>query len=132
MLRQMRIRQEAVEQMSDFNESTTEDLFPRLLRARQYIEANYREDFSNREVSRLVNLSEFHFTRLFKTAFGISPGQLHKRVRLTAARKMILYSTESITDISFEVGYESLSSFTNAFRTLFGKSPRELRTGNSA
>ena len=127
VLRFLRLKKEALEHLNVLKESTKTDLFERLTRARNLIETRFAENTVMRELAEGAAISEYHFMRLFREAFGISPGQYRKRVRLEAARSGILYSDKGITEISLDSGYSSLSSFIHAFRERFGCSPGALR-----
>lgn len=128
VLRLMRIRHQALERMAKHKHDTVADLLPRLLRARQYFDARYTHGFTTQDVADQVGLSEFHFARLFRTAFDISPRQHIIHLRLDAARRLLELPDKTVTEIAFEVGYGSLSSFIHAFSKRFGLSPAQYRT----
>jgi transcriptional regulator GlxA family with amidase domain len=71
--------------------------------------------------------SKFHFLRLFREAYGETPGRYLARVRLERARTLLETTDRRVTDICLDVGYESLSSFTIAFRNRFGTPPDRYR-----
>lgn len=108
-----------------------DDTFRRLCRGRDFLAAAYDSRVLLRQAAREACLSEFHFHRLFRAAFGETPHDFLTRLRLERARQM-LASERTVTEVCFEVGYESLGSFSTKFRTHFGRSPaqfqRELRT----
>jgi AraC family transcriptional regulator len=68
-----------------------------------------------------------HFTRVFHRLIGIPPGEFLFALRFQAARRLLLTTPLSVTDICFEVGYSSIGSFTSRFTQLVGLSPRLLR-----
>ncbi|GLV60679.1 hypothetical protein KDH_74980 [Dictyobacter sp. S3.2.2.5] len=72
-------------------------------------------------------LSPFHFNRVFRRLVGIPPGEYLAALRLQEARHLLLSTPLSVTDICFEVGYNSPGSFTTRFTQLVGFSPRLLR-----
>ena len=72
-------------------------------------------------------MSPFHFQRMFKSAFGISPMQFVQRRRLERARYLLTKTEEPVTSICLAVGFESLGSFSALFKRTFGVSPREIR-----
>ncbi|WP_420645295.1 helix-turn-helix domain-containing protein [Candidatus Leptofilum sp.] len=127
LLRMMRLRQQALAALTPRKQSTLDDLLPRLLQARQLVEARFLDDLQVVDVATAVSLSEFHFARLFKAAFGESLYQFIKRLRLDEARFRLLESDLSVTELSLQVGYSSLSSFIHAFRRRFGLSPSQYR-----
>ena len=72
-------------------------------------------------------LSPFHFNRLFLQAFGETPHEFVTRRRIEEAKRLLLAGNDRITDICFDVGYESLGSFSTRFHSLTGISPAAFR-----
>jgi AraC-like DNA-binding protein len=101
--------------------------FARLCRARDYLGDCYSERVTLENAAGKACLSRFHFNRLFARAFGETPHEFVTRRRIEEAKKMLLRDTESVTDICFAVGYESLGSFSTRFRSLTGLSPASFR-----
>jgi len=101
--------------------------FARLCRARDYLGARYRERVTLENAAREACLSPFHFNRLFTQAFGETPHEFVTRVRIDAAKRLLLSENDSVTEICLEVGYESLGSFSSRFRSLTGLSPTAFR-----
>lgn len=128
ILNLIRLRQDALINLSGRRQSTLSDLIPRLLQARQYIEAHVFEPIKTRHVANYVGLSEFHFGRLFKSAFDVTTYQYLLRLRLDKARLLLEASELTVTTIAMRVGYDSLSAFIHAFRRRFGMSPTEYRS----
>ena len=127
LIRLLRLRQQALVALAPRKQSTVADLLPRLLQARQLVEARFLDDLQVSDVATAVSLSEFHFSRLFKAAFGESLYQFVKRLRLDEARRRLLDEAVGVTELSLAVGYSSLSSFIHAFRRRFGLSPAQYR-----
>lgn len=127
VMRLMRLRHQALLRLAQHKDSTTADLLSRLLQARQFIEASYTERFKTRDVADYVALSEFHFARLFKTAFDITVRQYVIRLRLDKARHLLEQPQSTVTGVALEAGYGSLSSFIHAFTERFGASPAQYR-----
>ena len=71
--------------------------------------------------------SPFHFTRLFGTSVGISPGQVLTALRIDAAKRLLLGGDDAVIDVATAVGFDSLSSFTRRFRELVAVPPARLR-----
>jgi AraC-like DNA-binding protein len=101
--------------------------FARLCRARDYLGDCYSERVTLENAARQACLSRFHFNRLFARAFGETPHEFVTRRRIEEAKKMLLRERESVTEICFAVGYESLGSFSTRFRSLTGLSPASFR-----
>ena len=85
------------------------------------------EPISLRDMSRVAYLSTFHFNRVFHQITGLPPAKFISAMRLEEAKRLLLNTNRSITDISFEVGYTSLSTFTRRFTQRVGLGPREFR-----
>ncbi|MCB8932874.1 MAG: AraC family transcriptional regulator [Fimbriimonadaceae bacterium] len=123
----MRIRHEAMLRLARHRGSTLEELLPRLMLARQMVEARFASAFTTRAVADELGLSEFHFARLFRAAFDTPLRQFVIGLRLDAARRLLESSKGSVLEIALEVGYSSPSSFTHAFRRRFGVPPGAYR-----
>ena len=85
------------------------------------------EPISLRDMSRVAYLSTFHFNRVFHQITGLPPAQFISAMRLDEAKRLLLNTNLSITDICFEIGYNSLSTFTRRFTQRVGLGPREFR-----
>lgn len=96
-------------------------------RAISCIWERYDEQLSLTDISRSAILSRFHFSRVFKEATGVSPVRFLSAVRIYQAKRMLLNTDMTVTDISFAVGYNSLGSFTNHFTASVGVSPGRFR-----
>lgn len=72
-------------------------------------------------------LSPSHFHRVFCRLIGVPPGEFLAALRFQTARRLLLTTSLSVTDICFEVGYTSTGSFTTRFTQSVGLSPRLLR-----
>jgi AraC-like DNA-binding protein len=101
--------------------------FARLLRARDYLGACYRDRVPLETAAREACLSPFHFNRVFARAFGETPHEFVTRMRIDEAKKLLLAENQSVTDICLDVGYQSLGSFSTRFRSLTGLSPATFR-----
>jgi len=79
------------------------------------------------EFAAIAQLSPFHFNRVFKSMIGIPPSVFLASIRLQQAKKLLLTTELSITDICFDVGYRSLGTFTSRFSQFVGVAPTRLR-----
>ncbi len=85
------------------------------------------EQLSLDEMAEIALMSPYHFNRVFRRTTGIPPSQFLSALRLEAAKRLLLTTERSVTDICFEVGYNSLGTFTTRFTQLVGLSPSQLR-----
>lgn len=85
------------------------------------------EPLTMNEMAEIAYMSPFHFNRVFHQVTGLPPKQFLYAMRLESAKRLLLTTKKSITEICFEVGYNSLGTFTSRFTELVGLSPRELR-----
>jgi AraC-like DNA-binding protein len=80
-----------------------------------------------RDLADIAAFSPFHFDRLFRRLTGLPPGRFLTMVRMEAARRLLLTTQHSVTDVCLDVGYSSIGSFTYQFTELLGLSPSRLR-----
>jgi AraC-like DNA-binding protein len=78
-------------------------------------------------LAEIAGFSPFHFARLFRHATGIPPGKFQAALRLERAKRLLLTTDLSVTEICFAVGYDSLGTFTTRFTELVGVPPGRLR-----
>ena len=95
-----------------------------LLRAKDLVDARYREPLDVRALARAAKLSPAHFSREFRRAFGETPHQYLLTRRLERAASLLRNTDRSVADICFTVGLSSVGSFTTSFGRMFGMSPR--------
>jgi len=110
---------------------TRADLYECLARARAHLDHQFREPICLPELAAIAGVSPFHFQRLFKEFFGVSPNERQRSLRLLEARRLI-EGGMGVTEACFEVGFQSPSSFTRFFKREFGVSPVSLRASNFA
>lgn len=104
-----------------------DDAFRRLCRARDMLCADDERAPSIREVARASGISPFHFIRQFDAVFGATPHQLRIRSRLDRAKLLLALGEHSVTEVCFEVGFESLGSFSGLFTRRVGETPSAYR-----
>jgi AraC family transcriptional regulator len=85
------------------------------------------EPLSLEDMADIALLSPYHFSRIFHRVIGIPPGEFLTALRLEEAKRLLLTTSLSVTDVCFELGYTSLGSFTTRFTQLVGVPPRLLR-----
>ncbi len=95
--------------------------------ALQYIHNNYAADISLAGVSKTVNLSRYHFSRIFKETTGLTYQSYLNRLRIEQAKKMLDDEALSVTDAGYAVGYTDLTHFERIFKKIVGSSPSQYR-----
>jgi transcriptional regulator GlxA family with amidase domain len=108
------------------------ELLRRLLRAKDRMDAASHEEWPVRRLARVSGVSEAHFARSFKDAFGLPPHRYLLTRRIERAKALLRDTDLSITEIAFQTGWGSLGTFGRTFRDVTGESPRELRAREKA
>ena len=102
----------------------------RILRVMLYIQNNLYEPLSLDELAEVACFSPYHFHRIFRGIVGETVAEHIRRLRLERAAVMLQYSKRSVTDLAFEAGYETVESFTRAFKIKFGINPSMYKKTN--
>lgn len=116
-----------VETMPAARPSTREELYRRLHRARDYMEAGLRSPLTLTQIAQEACFSPHHFLRLFKQTFRETPHQYLTRRRIEQARQLLANTDMTVTDLCYTLGFESLGSFSWLFRRHVGVSPEGFR-----
>jgi AraC-like DNA-binding protein len=103
------------------------DLLRRLLRAKDRMDAASHEAWPVRRLARISGVSEAHFARSFKQAFGVPPHRYLLTRRIERAMALLRDTELPVTDIAFQTGWESLGTFGRTFRDVTGESPGAVR-----
>ena len=105
---------------------------PLITRAKRYIEEKQGEDLSLGEVAKAVNTSTFYFCKMFKKATGLHFTEYVSRVRIEKAKNLLLNPNLRVSEVAFEIGFQSLTHFNRVFKKIVGQSPTEYREQISA
>jgi AraC-like DNA-binding protein len=108
----------------------TEDLNRRLLRARDAMDRAYAEPLDVPAVAAVAHVSEAHFIRTFRAAFGETPHRYLQRRRVERSMFLLRETDRSVTDICFDVGFNSLGTFSRLFHEIIGETPSSYRAAN--
>jgi AraC-like DNA-binding protein/ligand-binding sensor protein len=101
---------------------------PVIARARNYIHEHQTEELSLGQVAKAVNMSSFYFCKMFKKVTGINFTDYVARVRIEKSKNLLLNPNLRVSEIAFEVGFQSLTHFNRVFKKLIGQSPTEYRS----
>jgi AraC-like DNA-binding protein len=100
---------------------------PAITRAKQFIQENQSEDLSLGQVAKAVNTSTFYFCKMFKKATGLNFTDYVSRLRIEKAKNLLLNRNLRVSEIAYEVGFQSLTHFNRVFKKIMGQSPTEYR-----
>ena len=95
--------------------------------ARNYIDANVREDITLEQLSAIAFVSKQHLMRQFKKYMGYSPIQYQKRKRITLSFYNLMHRRDSIAKIASFVGFKSAYAYIKFFKDVTGYTPKEFR-----
>lgn len=108
------------------------ELLRRLLRAKDRIDAASHEEWPVARLARLSGVSEAHFARSFKAAFGVPPHRYLLSRRIERAKALLRDTDLPIGDIALMTGWRSLGTFGRTFRDVTGEPPGDLRAREQA
>lgn len=101
---------------------------PVITKAKQYIEEHHTEDLTLGQVAQAAHTSVFYFCKLFKKVTGINFTEYVSRVRTEKAKNLMLNPNLRVSEIAYEVGFQSLTHFNRVFKKIVGESPTEYRS----
>jgi AraC-like DNA-binding protein/ligand-binding sensor protein len=101
---------------------------PLVQKARAYIDKHKMEPLSLSAVATAAGASVFHFCKVFRKATGLKFTDYVARVRLEDARAQLLNPNRRISEIAYDVGFQSLTQFNRMFKRVFGQSPTKFRS----
>lgn len=103
--------------------STKKELFRRLEIAKEYIDQHFSRKLEIEEISRVAAVSEYHFFRSFKQAYGISPYQYILKKRLQKAANLLHQSRCSVTETAYLTGFSDIHAFSKCFKKEYKVAP---------
>jgi len=103
---------------------------PRIVkRAKDYIHKNYSTPVNLESLAKAISVSPAHLSRVFKDATGSGYLEYLNRYRIEQSKILLKKKEMRISEIAFEVGFQSLAPFNKAFRNCTGKTPKDFRSG---
>jgi len=100
---------------------------PVIAKAKEYIREHHTEDLSLGQVAAAVHTSVFYFCKLFRKITGTTFTVFVSRTRVERAKNLLLNPNLRISEIAYEVGFQSLTHFNRVFKNIIGESPTEYR-----
>ncbi len=112
--------------LPSIKKSTRRELFQRLLWAKAHIHSCFTEKLSLKELASVACLSEYHFLRSFRNAFGQTPNQYITQLRLKKAHALLSSGHYSVSEAAATCGYHDLQYFSKTFKKLFMVPPSSI------
>ena len=110
-----------------YRADTLEDYHRDVLRAIEVMHARLREPLTVNDLADAAIMSRFHFLRVFSHVTGVTPARFLRLLRLQEAKRLLVESTLSVTEVSLAVGYNSLGTFVTVFTEAVGYTPLRFR-----
>lgn len=104
---------------------------PLIRRARAYILANLADPIDLPKVAQVVHVSTFYFCKMFKKATRLTFTEYLSRVRVERAKNLLLNPHLRVSEIAYDVGFQSLTHFNRMFHKVVGQSPSKYRESKS-
>ncbi len=111
--------------------STRNENYKRLATAREWIENNFNQPLSLKDLAQLTSMNEQHFLRQFRRVFHKTPHQYLIDKRIEEAQKLLRSKDLSVQEICSSVGWESVATFSHLFKQRTGQAPGEFRASGS-
>jgi AraC-like DNA-binding protein len=106
---------------------TVEDRNRRMLRARDTMDRAFAQSLDVPALARIAHVSPAHFSRQFRATFGETPHRYLQRRRVERAMELLRETDRPVTEICFDVGFNSLGTFSRTFRGIVGEPPSAYR-----
>lgn len=100
---------------------------PVIRKAKEFIHEHQAEDITLGQVAKSVNTSTFYFCKIFKKYTGLNFTDYVSRVRIEKAKNLLLNPNLRVSEIAYEVGFQSLTHFNRVFKRIVGQSPTLYR-----
>lgn len=108
-------------------ERAPDDVLVHLRRARDEADRSYAGDVDLDRLAAVARLSKFHFLRLFRSTYGMTPGEYVSQRRIERAQDLLRATNLTVTEVCHAVGFTSLGSFSARFRAVVGETPTQFQ-----
>ncbi|MEO7069241.1 MAG: AraC family transcriptional regulator [Nostocoides sp.] len=109
-----------------------DDVLVHLRRARDEADRSYAGDVDLDRLAAVAGLSKFHFLRLFRSTYGMTPGAYVSKRRIERAQDLLRATNLTVTEVCLAVGFSSPGSFSSRFQSLVGESPSAFQRRHAA
>jgi AraC-like DNA-binding protein len=103
------------------------DVLVHLRRARDHADRHYAEPIDVESLAAVAGLSKYHFLRLFRATYGLTPGEYVSQRRIERAQDLLRATGLSVTEVCVAVGFSSLGSFSSRFKAMVGETPSQFQ-----
>jgi len=100
---------------------------PSITRAKEFIARHLSEDISLDNVAQSAHMSRFYFCKMFRKHTGLNFTDYVSRLRIERAKELLMNPNLRVSEIAYEIGFQSLTHFNRVFRRLVGRAPTEFR-----
>lgn len=100
-------------------------LVSKLFKAREYIYLYYSHKISLSTLAYISGISKYHFARVFKICFKMTPLQMQEQLRMEKAKELLYSDCISLTSIAYQLGYTDLASFSKRFKKYYKIPPSQ-------
>lgn len=109
------------------NQDIYKENYTKIEKAIEYMQENYNQPLHIEQLAKICSLSKSHFCFTFKSTMGLTPLDYLTKLRIHKAMELLSNSNLSVTEIAFEVGFNSVTSFNISFKKWTGITPSEYR-----
>lgn len=118
--------------MAERSVRAPDDVLVHLRRARDVADRDFAEPLDLEALAAEARLSKFHFLRLFRATYGVTPVEYVSMRRIERAQDLLRSTNLTVTEVCHAVGFSSLGSFSSRFRAVVGESPSSFQARYAA
>jgi AraC-like DNA-binding protein len=122
--------EQELDRISEKN-SSRRDQYIQVRKSKTFMEKHYSETIELNKIAAAAFMSRFHYIRIFREIYGLTPRQYLRDLRISKAKELLKMGVP-ITQVCFDVGYGSLPTFSNTFKRGTGYSPKEYQKMNKS